>query len=182
MTEGEETEQRFRLPPPPSGKRLPPPPGGGGSIDFQNLKLLPRVSRRDSPCSQNTKRRGDRKDRPVVQGEDRDRGDPVKSPSTGGEGAATHSPSPRYVAGICRPRRMTNFSRDGARDPNPPLKGEVAARSADGGVTRSRQGDTPPSLRATSPCRGGSQFRPKAPAPLPRPASPPTQDHEPPAP
>ncbi len=29
-TEGEDTEQAFRLPPPPSGERQPPPPGGGG--------------------------------------------------------------------------------------------------------------------------------------------------------
>ena len=32
VTEGEEAEQRFRIPPPPSGWRLPPPPRGGGQI------------------------------------------------------------------------------------------------------------------------------------------------------
>ncbi len=38
---------------------------------------------------------------------------------------------------------------------NPPSSGEVAARSADGGVSRYREGDTPPPLRGTSPTGGG---------------------------
>jgi len=52
-------------------------------------------------------------------------------------------------------RAALDALREGAR--NPPLQGEVASRSDDGGVSPARKGDTPPSAlgAATSPCRGG---------------------------